>query len=238
MTITYNTASIVTTDLQLHLDAANAKSYSGSGTSWTDFSANSVGTLTGTGNSYEAVTQPPSFLYQTGDRSQKLSISSSNPIYSAIGTGAFTYEVWANVNIITNYQYLVDLRTNDGTGQTAPLIFFSDTRRLRAWSSSTSYFDSSTIFSTGYTGWKQFAISRTSGGFNQTRIYIDGELNSTGTNNGNHAQNITTVSVGSSSFSTSVTANGYIGAVRFYRRALSASELQQNYNAQRGRYGV
>jgi len=238
MTITYNTASIVTTDLQLHLDAANAKSYSGSGTFWTDFSANSVGTLNGSGNSYEAVTQPPSFLYPDGTYSRKINISSSNPIYSTIGSGAYTLEVWANVNITpSSYQYLLDLRTDDGSGQIAPILFFSDTRKLRAWSGTSSYFDSTTTFSTGYTGWKQFAISRTNTSLNQTRIYIDGVLDRTNTNSGSFNQNIKTVTVGASAFGLSGS-NGYIGAVRFYRRALSGSELQQNYNAQRGRYGV
>jgi len=238
MTITYNTASIVTTDLQLHLDAANAKSYSGSGTAWTDFSANSIGTLNGSGNSYEAVTQPPSFLYPDGTYSRKINISSSNPIYPTIGSGAYTLEVWANVNIgSNNFQFLVDLRTDDGSGQTAPILFFSNARKLRAWSSTSSYFDSNTTFSTGYTGWKQFAISRTNTSLNQTRIYIDGALDRTNTLSGIFNQDIKTVSVGASYVSLSGS-NSYIGAVRFYRRALSTSELQQNYNAQRGRYGV
>ncbi len=56
MGITYNT-SIVRNGLVLHLDAANRKSYPGTGTTWTDSSGlNNNGTLTN-GVSYQSVNQ-------------------------------------------------------------------------------------------------------------------------------------------------------------------------------------
>jgi len=56
MGITYNT-SIVRNGLVLHLDAANRKSYPGTGTTWTDLSGlNNNGTLTN-GVSYQSVNQ-------------------------------------------------------------------------------------------------------------------------------------------------------------------------------------
>ena len=46
-TITNTSTGIVSSGLVLHLDAANAASYPGSGTVWTDLSGNSnTGTLT------------------------------------------------------------------------------------------------------------------------------------------------------------------------------------------------
>jgi hypothetical protein len=68
------------------------------------------------------------------------------------------------------------------------------------------------------------------------RIYINGNLESTNARTGTitaGAKNI-----GSSSGGGSEYFNGTISDVKFYNRALSATEVQQNFNALRGRYGI
>ena len=68
------------------------------------------------------------------------------------------------------------------------------------------------------------------------KTYIDGELGATRTNTQN-----TTYSVGVNKISGNDyggTVLGNVAAVRQYNRALSASEIQQNFNATRGRYGI
>ena len=68
------------------------------------------------------------------------------------------------------------------------------------------------------------------------RIYINGNLESTNARTGiitSGAKNIGSNSGGSSEYF-----NGTIATVRVYNRALSAAEVQQNFNAHRGRYGL
>jgi hypothetical protein len=68
------------------------------------------------------------------------------------------------------------------------------------------------------------------------RIYINGNLESTNARTGiitSGAKNIGSNSGGSSEYF-----NGTIGTVRVYNRVLSATEIQQNFNAQRTRYGI
>lgn len=68
------------------------------------------------------------------------------------------------------------------------------------------------------------------------RIYINGNLESTNARTGiitSGAKNIGSNSGGSSEYF-----NGTIATVKVYNRALSAAEVQQNFNAQRTRYGI
>jgi hypothetical protein len=68
------------------------------------------------------------------------------------------------------------------------------------------------------------------------RIYINGNLESTNARTGtitSGAKNIGSNSGGSSEYF-----NGTIATVRVYNRAMSATEIQQNFNAQRTRYGI
>lgn len=67
-------------------------------------------------------------------------------------------------------------------------------------------------------------------------IYVNGNLESTNARTGNitsGAKNIGSNSGGSSEYF-----NGTIGNVKIYNRALSAAEVQQNFNAIRARYGI
>lgn len=71
---------------------------------------------------------------------------------------------------------------------------------------------------------------------NTVKIYINGNLESTNARTGTitaGAKNIGSNSGGSSEYF-----NGTIATVRVYNRALSAAEVQQNFNAHRGRYGL
>jgi hypothetical protein len=68
------------------------------------------------------------------------------------------------------------------------------------------------------------------------RIYINGNLESTNARTGtitSGAKNIGSNSGGSSEYF-----DGTIATVRVYNRVLSAAEVQQNFNAQRTRYGI
>ena len=84
--------------------------------------------------------------------------------------------------------------------------------------------------------WFQWVLVREGTGSNQSKWYINGSLASTGTDNttwisaGNQGQRICRYS--------SSPAEGLVGPIQIYNRGLNASEVSQNFNAQRARFGV
>ena len=91
----YRGPNIVKDGLVLHLDAANYKSYPGSGTTWSD--------LSGNGNN-GTLTNGPTF--DSGNRGSIVFDGSndfvylSNPSSLAFGTGDFSIEIWCNPDSI------------------------------------------------------------------------------------------------------------------------------------------
>ena len=67
--------------------------------------------------------------------------------------------------------------------------------------------------------------------------YLNGQPDGSGTN-GSSISTINPFTIGNSHDYTSEAFGGNIAAVKVYNRALSAAEVQQNFNALRGRYGL
>lgn len=78
------------------------------------------------------------------------------------------------------------------------------------------------------------AVATYNGSF--VNIYVNGNLESTNARAGNITSGAK--NIGSNSGGTSEYFNGTIGSVKIYNRALTAQEVQQNFAAQRGRYGI
>ena len=73
-------------------------------------------------------------------------------------------------------------------------------------------------------------------GTNQSKLYVDGKLKAS-------ASNFTTNIAGTDFvIGKDRTGNDFFGGnisiVKYYNRALTAAEVQQNFNAFRGRYGI
>jgi hypothetical protein len=84
------TASLITTNLVLHLDASNSSSYSGSGTTWSD--------LSGDGNDL-TLTNGPTFTSDNGgaivfDGTNDYAASPLNQSFFQFGTGDYTLGIW------------------------------------------------------------------------------------------------------------------------------------------------
>ena len=91
--------------------------------------------------------------------------------------------------------------------------------------------------------WKQIVITKDQ--FNDVRLYINGSLVDTRSSFGapvNSNPNTTCWLWGYSDTdsipSTSTMADGFLSIARMYNRQLSTTEIQQNFNAQRGRFGI
>jgi hypothetical protein len=82
--------------------------------------------------------------------------------------------------------------------------------------------------------WAHVCISKNN---NALSFYVNGLFNVTITYNFNSSTSSTAVDIGGSNRN-GYPFNGNIAQVSIYNRALSAAEVQQNFNATRGRYGI
>ena len=173
MAVGYNPRA-VTDGLVLALDAGNTKSYSGSGTTWTDNVGGNNGTLTN--GPYH--TKGPFFSSGSvyfDDTSKYLDISSSSDF--AYGTGDFTWECWV---YIIQGGYALDHGSNGGT------IVLSNTTVSRYYN--TTVGTGSVLYTTGFgtiptETWTHIAAVRSGG---TTYLYTNGILSSSASDSHNY----------------------------------------------------
>jgi hypothetical protein len=220
MGVSYN-PKIVSEGLVLCLDAGNTKSYPGSGATWTDLSKNSnTGTLTN-GPTYNSSNGGSIVFDGTND-------------YAPIGTTGFpigasagTLCGWARTDTITgSYRWIISYGSSS-TGQ-ARIIGINNSTYVFG-----GYGDDITAAGVPLNTWFNVV-----GVYNGTTasMYLNGILVSGPTAK---TWNATT---SSSQIGRQVNGNEYwdgnISQVMIYNKALSTTEIQQNFNALRGRFGL
>ena len=226
MAVQYANSRIVTNGLILALDAADRNSYSGSGTSWTDLSGNgNIGTLTN-GPTYSS-TNGGSIVFDGANDY----VSMSQNINPTNITLEFVYKSL----VVSFYEYLIsNARDCCGTYNGYELKISGGIPNFRIWNG--------TAFSVGGTSTvvnQIYHLTATYDG-SQLKIYQNGIL--TGTANsalgiGSPASyNLAIGGMGHEPENFNLTGNIYVG--RVYNRALSASEITQNYNAQKSRFNL
>jgi hypothetical protein len=216
--------------LILALDAANTKSYPGSGTTWTDISANGrVGTLTN-GPTYNSANSGS--ITFTAASSNSVLLTGSTTVSQA------TFTVWLRRNGSQN-DYAGILFTRGGVSSSiSGLSFFSTVNNLGYnWNNAVAAFS----FNSGLTVpdgvWCMAALSLTS---TAATLYLCQSSGTTSaTNTLAHASTtFDGLKLGWDGTASSRYMNGSIASAHLYNRALSASEIQQNFNALRGRFSV
>jgi hypothetical protein len=226
MTIGYN-PRIVTDGLVLCLDAANAKSYPGSGTQWKDLSGLGNHATLVNGPTYSA-TNKGIFSFNGTNNSAYVSVSpdvlDNNPWTISIvcnissaesGVGRQGWLVWKGVNIQSSNK-LFSMSVTGGKLEIA-------------------HWSNDTIFQNADIKFDQWGIYSCTFDGSLENVYIDNALKGSKTtslaiipgdfNIGSRA--------GSSEFLNSGISNFVI-----YNRALTQAEITQNFNALRGRYGI
>jgi len=212
---------VVTDGLVLALDAGVSRSYPGSGTSWTDLSGNgNTGTLTN-GPTYNS-SNGGSIVFDGVDD------------YSPIGTSGFpfgssagTLSGWARTNTISgSYSWIVSY----GKGSPRQSRFIGINGAIYLFGGYGNDINASGV---PLNTW--FNMVGVYDGTNAS-MYINGTLVS-----GPTARSWDTVAnnaqIGRQTNGGEYW-NGNIAQVSIYNRALTASEIQQNYNALRGRFGI
>jgi hypothetical protein len=228
-------ANIVENGLVLCLDAANIKSYSGSGTVWKDLSGNgNDGTLVN-GVGYSSDNNGAMVFDGSNDY-----VNITNQIQFE-RTDSFTISAWIRSNNSNNNQ-IVNNENSSYRGyqfainSSGNLIFF-----LRN-TVSTNFIGTITIEEILPNKWHFLLVTYDgSSNANGVNLYANGLLmpkNIVGNNLTQTTISDNTTWIGKRSAVSNGPFNGYIPNVQIYNRALTEAEIQQNFEATRGRYGI
>jgi hypothetical protein len=222
----------VTNGLVLYLDAGNTNSYPGTGTSWRDISGNSNnGTLTN-GPTFNSANLG-SIVFDGVDDYVLTP-------YSGSSTSSYTFASWYNP--LSNVNTYALTRGRDGNGNGWSLTLGSDNtsgNRYRAGAVKT---DGGTVgyvtYSTGsmvLNQWVYLTGVWISG--NTINLYVNGVFNSSVSTTGTTLRTSTDGWV-LGSITTTAYSNEQVAVSQIYNRALSASEINQNFQATRARFGI
>jgi len=215
---------IVTNGLVLSLDAADKNSYRGSGTTWRDLSGNNI-----TGSLINSPTFNTSNGGNFGFVTDDYVIMEEN---SALNTQTPSVEVWIKTNATNQNGFWFE----KGQVNTQYSLFQEDVSIVWRQSDRSQYTNTATYITT--TNWAQVVGTYTSG---DRKTYINGILRTSDTQTGAVATNTNGMSIGvygGFNGGRGYYYNGNIAIVRVYNRVLSASEIRQNYNAQKARFGL
>jgi len=219
---------IVTNGLVLNLDAAKRDSYPGVGTAWNDISGNqNNGTLVN-GPTYSS-TNGGSIVFDGSNDYVK------PPASTTLQLTNFTLSSWVRINIQNINQYIVDTSTNNAFGL-GYSYRVNSANKIRFWAyNANDNLNSNTTILPNI--WYNISVT-----YNDTSklqsIYVNGIFDISNTHTSLFVvSNVTNLQIGGSVILGGYL-NGNISNVLIYNRALSASEILQNYNATKGRFGL
>ena len=225
-----STNRVVQSGLVLNLDAGASTSYPGSGTTWTDLSGNgNTGTLTN-GPTYSSA-NGGSIVFDGSNDYVRL----ANPPIQ--GTGSFTIISISKLTGGSGGRVVLAGGSDSTTGFYAHHYAFNaqgGTKWISAWGSASSA--SLSIQDYDFTSY-HYRASVYDGSTHTT--YIDGIQGTIASKTNSNLDNPSYWSIGSAGGT--VGGNnfgGNISVVMAYNRALTAAEIQQNYNALRGRFSI
>lgn len=214
---------IVTSGLLLALDAADKLSYPGSGTTWRNLASNNFNCTLTNGPTFSGANMG-SIVYDGADDTVTCNLVTSD-------ANNVTMEAWFKATTLPGDRGLM-LNGNGGssgyglqfgacgTSGTTLYVFFGGLN-----CNVVSY--GTLVTNT----WYQAVYTRTTSPGISNILYINGISRSTNTSSNPNAPAGSTL-IGHSAF------NGNISVARIYNRALTATEVLQNYNATKNRYGL
>ena len=233
MGLSYNPSS-VSDGIVLYLDAANPRSYAGTGTTWYDISGNSNNATFVDSPTYLSVPQPYFNFDGSNDYMRIVRSPSMSP------TSGLTQEVWFNFTSIPNTVVFIGLQY--GASFQNSYALFKESSLLYGGVNTSGSLSSIGIGTTNLVGNKWYHFVHTYDGSTQ-KLYLNGTLMTTGSQSGSiqYDVNNTRVLIGAddnSGYNSGAGAfhSGKLSQVRIYNRGLSATEVLRNYNAQRKKY--
>jgi len=210
----------ITSGLLLRVDAADPLSYSGSGTTWSDISGNGRNLTLVNGTAFN------SNGYFDFDGTNDYATRSN----SGLGTGnpAFTLEVWANFDTINTGRWWLAVLGQYNSGSLHWIGNSTTSTQFGEWAGGQT---SPTLSGNGV--WQQIVTT-----FDGTTLqsYVNG-VNSGGSTTTTFNMTNSNINIGLRLGSERYY-NGQISVISLYNKALTATEVDQNYDALKGRYGL
>ena len=227
---TLSKPEIVTRGLVLHLDAGNVDSYPGSGTTVTDLSGHGYdATLQGT----TSVSGDYMDLGATGDITNYITI----PPAALTGLSTWTIDLWLYMHASNSS---IDTFVSAGAGNNILWYFTIDRLSVNFQNPGATGITYATSVLTPFL----ITMTGTGGASGTINVYKNGVFVNTMANNslitvagsagivlGQEYDNDTTLG-----FASTQKFLGKYGPIKFYNRVLSTDEIEQNYNAVKGRY--
>lgn len=217
-----NGPRIVTNGLVLALDAADRNSYPGSGATWTDLSGN---------NNNFTLSNSPTFSTANGGRfafngtNQDATLSSLNLQQN------FTLDGWFNPNVLNTFVMFGQGTTVANQG--LHIWYVSDTSiRFGMYGNDTDF-----TVSTSIGNWYNMVFTYNNSNPFTKQMYLNGVVQS--------GTGASAAYAGSGAFRLGATystggnyGNGSYAGMKMYNRILSATEVRQNYDATKSRFGL
>ncbi len=227
--------NLTTNGLVLYYDPSSVSSYPGSGTTITDLSGN------GRNGTMSNITYTSPYFTYNGSSSQ-ISIA-DNSLLEA-GSGDWTMEVWVNQSVSGNDVVLGKFDPGGLASDVSYSIRTSSTTYYAQFGSGTGSGGTLYVNSTNHVGtlntWYQIVYVFTNVATNTFETFVNG--NSIGSVNHslasllNTSANLYIGSYNNGEFPQWF--DGKIGITRLYNRALTSTEVLNNYNADKSKYGL
>ena len=218
---TLNYKSIVTRGLSIHFDASAKDSYPETGTSWYDLVTSASGSLTN-GPTYSSSNGGSILFDGTNDR-----VSTG-----LFPTGVRSYMIWIKYNSETGTGGYQLTGTQQGNAYTYTGRQDSNGKVYTYAGSGGNGGESNYVLSTATWYYQGFTLSSNG----DIGVYVNGGLVETKTGNGLGSTPTSEFSIGC--VNTNHFVNGNVAVVHLYDRVLSTTEVLQNYNAQKSRFGL
>jgi hypothetical protein len=228
---------IISDNLFMHLDASNASSYSGSGSTWTDLTGNgNNGTINGA-----TWSSTDGGIFDFDGTNDTIQIAHNASLSLSTSTQK-TIQVWVKFDALGGGSQQIPV-----FGKLSTLYAFdgywgglySNTVRVVTNGGVTQRTISSTLTVTTNTWYLFTFISQITSTSNTTKAYINGtEYITTAHGSDTYTESNPLYLGYIGSGVGSLYLNGKIGACYFYTDGLSAAEVTQNFNATKSRYGL
>jgi hypothetical protein len=220
---TFGGPNTIETGLVVSVDAANSTSYPGSGTTWND--------LSGQGNNATPTLISGSTFTSTFGGTFALNGTGSfinMPVQNFETSTPFSIET---VMSVPNYnQFGSRAHFLSGVGGNSMVIFSATTLTMWNEAGGVNNITISATFTSGTT----YYVTITRDASNLVSLYTNGIFIGSGSRDGQFRW----TTMGRLGSGTTFCSIINLSTVKIYNRALSASEIQQNYNAMRGRFGI
>lgn len=219
---TFSGTGAVNRGLIFCFDAANTKSYSGSGSSFKDLGGD-LNSSSGSFNSYSA---NPGYISFNGANGSGIQF----PTSSKHDTQTPSVEVWMRTNATTQNGFWFE----KGTVNTQYSLFQEGGSIVWRHAGNSQYTTTNTYITAGV--WYQVVGTYASG---SRKTYINGSLVTS--DGATHSVNTGGAGIGLGSFgggNTGYQFNGDLAIVKAYSVELTAAEVLTNFNSLRGRFGI